>query len=429
MPQIFYEPSTFFTEMTASGQAKCVAERFISIFSMVGARPNWTTSHNIELLTSENRDTLKSILTGKAIKSLKEGDIPESSSFYIVGRGSNHYVWGHSSYPNIVIKLMNKECAHSQLHIAKRSLEVTQAMKNCWIQIPRVSFVDAGDMTAYIEEHLPIGLDESQHKELWARILIHYQSSECSALFKEHLQELIEQIQNLIMRIGFWDVGYRNLPEVRIDGAGVCATDFEQIDDKDDLKRVRGLEKLAHLFPFAPLVDPIITGNKQMPLVNFMNTLKFGNAFDPNQPGPIRISKEFHAKLENKKESLETLQKAIQIYDKKDYLTGDEEIVSCCDLASLDTDEKALAQQLLLDIRQAHNDRRGGTVSQRRCLDLQPRGNHFYKYSSYTRDRFLKVLNVLKGQNSIILWSDDYKLSMATKGIQGLQYVFYKIYF
>lgn len=411
------EPSTFHTQLTASSQAKLVAERFISTLSTVESPSSWATSHAFELISSGEREILAAILTPEIVENLQKGHKPEGTSFYIVGQGSRNIVWGHPRYPNIVFKLMDPDAANSQIRTAKKTFEVTREMNNCWIQIPKTSSVNAGKITAYIEERLPLGLDIFQHEEFWARILLHYQSTKSSNLFRTNLETLISQVQILIERVGFCDIIYRNLPEVRIDGTGVCGTDFENVELTPKSK-TDGLRRLARMVPVVSQVSNIIESyKKELPhlLVN-ENVVRNKWSQDFSQPTPEEVCQEFHLSLERKKEKLKALQDAIQIYDERRYVTGDEEILPC-DLSDLDEDEKILAQNLLTGIAEELSKQKNcqkRTISLRRRLCVQP-GSSINNYAShYTRERFLKVLNILKKQGIVISWTDDYKRRIET---------------
>ncbi len=408
---------------TPSAKAKQVAERFIASLSMLESPPIWTPPDAPELLRQEDRERLIEILDPDTIEKL-QNETPEGTGFYLVGKGSHNRVWGHPNYPNLVFKLMDREKTDKQVHVAKKSQEVVREIKNCWIQIPRTTSIDAKTTTIYVEERLPLSLGFQEHQEFWARILTYYQSPACSDLFKINLHQLIGQIQLLIERVGFWDVGYHNLPEVRTDGTGVCGTDFENIDL--DLKNVaEGLQRLAYLVPVAPLRDSIIKRHEQE--VPSLLAREMKNHADGVKYVAEKTFQNFHSLLELKNEKLEALQSAIKVYDERGYVAGEEEISCCADLSSLDAQEKALAQALLASIQKDHsaNKQRNVCLSDKRYVYLQPGscGRGYNKY--YTRDRFLKVLNLLKEQNIVISWSDDYKFRALTD--QELKLVYYTI--
>jgi hypothetical protein len=394
---------------TASAQVVCVAERFITTLSKTGSPSICFTSHKSEFISSEERDALARTLTPEIVGKLMNKQ-PEGTLFYKVGSGNHNTVWGHPNYPNLVFKLMDQKKADHQVQVAQKAYEVTQQQNNCWVQIPRASSINVGEVAVYIEERLLLGLNEEQHQEFWARVLAYYQSSECSDEFKTHLQALVGQIQLLVEKVGIWDVGYKNLPEVRTDGKGVCGTDFEGVGLNGVGQTAMALERLAHMLPVDLLVNDIVKGYEQQ--VHYAWVEKFEQYTNAGiqelAPTKESMCLEFHSALKKERERLKGLQDAIQIYDAKDDIHGMEALLYNCDLSLLNKDEKELAWQLLSDCAEQFfkTNNKKNTASERHCLFVQP----CIKYNNcYTHERFLNVLNVLKEQNIVINWNDDCK--------------------
>jgi hypothetical protein len=155
----------------------------------------------------------------------------------------------------MVIKLTHSKDAEKQTRIAKQIHELIE--KNRFkIRSPIATTVDlpGTDFAIYVEEKLPLGMNEKEHQEFWARIFIHIKSTECSPIFSENLLKIAKEISELVLKIGIWDIGEKNLPEVASNGQYLCATDFENVSE--DLSNVhQGLSKLAYLFCHDPCIE------------------------------------------------------------------------------------------------------------------------------------------------------------------------------
>lgn len=408
-----------------SERAKHISSLFIQTLNTAHSSPI-DNSQTDELISTEERKKLTQMLTFEVIKKLRDSrDNDTAAPFYKIGKGHYNVVWGHPDYPHIVLKIMKKEAAEQQEQVAKNTLQTMKQIKDPWIQVPRATkiHVPVNDpaslneppLSVYIEERLPLALNANEHEELWARVITHYESPDCPQTFKTNLQALIQQIQHLVETIGIWDLGHKNLPEIRVDGKGACATDFENVQDLSSVNR--GLEQIAKLVPISPIVDPIIK--------RYQEELQLQKKDDDAE-------KKFIITLEEKKLAVKALQEALKIYDQKGYKTGDEEVPNNVDLSALNSNEQAFAEMLLQIIHEKQNTTKNQvmTLSEKRCIQLQPGVLRKDFNGVYTHATFLKVLETLRDQNIAISWSHNNKWQKEIAVFTGSEsYTSYAIYF
>lgn len=419
-----------------SEKAKEISKRFISNFSEENHLPNWVSSKDdFKTIIEKNREIFLQIFNQETAQKLKELNLDQSrevESIYLVGRGKHHTVWGHKDFPGLVFKLMRSEDAKKQTTVAQVALKVVEETKNCFLQIPCSTWIETeAKTTIYIEEHLPLaGLSMDEHREFWARVLIHYQSSESTQSYKTNLETLIGHIKLLIEKVGFWDVGCHNLPEVRLDGMGVCGTDFENVELDGKYVNI-GLENLIRLVPVHPLVDGVIKSYEGIiPKILEQKKLQYNDWVryvpDLKRPTAERIRDEFEVDFAEEIEELESRQLALQYYDEKGYQCGDE-LINPCDISSLKDPEKILAEQLIKTIQsfQLKNKDNRTPLLSKRWVCIQPGSpyNEFNMKKQYSYDRFVKVLNFFKDKELIVSWTDTHKSYLyAGKGFNDINF-------
>lgn len=67
---------------------------------------------------------------------------------------------------------------------------------------------------------------------------------------------MIEQIQRIIVEVGYWDVSAGNLPIILQDGKGFGCLDFENIkNERLDEQVTTGLTRLAFMIPIPTVID------------------------------------------------------------------------------------------------------------------------------------------------------------------------------
>jgi hypothetical protein len=410
-----------------SARAKQVSERFVGYLSQKNALPISTLHKKPQLISKEKKAELIEIFK-RTVDELSEKR--PNSEFYLVGKGKHHAVWGHAKYPKIVFKLMAHEDAAKQEKVACQSLEVTQQIEHCWVQIPRATLFEINQFSVYVEEKLPLALNMEEHREFWARVISHYQSSNATASFKSNFENMIEHISILIEKVGFWDVGYHNLPEVRADGKGVCGTDFENINS--DLRNLpEGLFRLASLVPIPPFSKSLaIKYETYVPLLHaralemYEQEKSWGYIKEPKQE---IIMQKFHLEQAEKKDGLKALQTALAYYDEKGWFHGAEAIPDSPDLGYLGAKEQILANFLINKFQESLQETTAKQcLSERRCLHVQP-GGCLECPDVYTHEGFLKVLETLRDQGLAISWVDDFAYKEAVQ--LDLSYVSYYIYF
>lgn len=417
-----------------STKVKRIVNLFIAALNDENNPPTWPSFHTSTLISGEEREGIKTILTKEVVESLRNDK--EAGSCYRVGRGKHNIVWGHHNYPNIVFKIMKLEDATKQELVAKKALETAREMKQSWVQIPRATSIEVDTIAVYVEERLPLNLNLVEHQEFWVRVITHYQSSS-SPLFRQNLTTLIQQIQNLIEKVGFWDVGYHNLPEIRTDGIGVCAVDFENVD-LDGQNRIEGIERLATLFPVSPLVDGLSTKYEEnipeiykKELKRYEETMNMYKQWQLNinlpLPSQESIKRQFELKLQTKQAELLARQTAILCYDERGY-KGHEPLpkINIKDLSELTESERILAQELAKKIASKDDDKKVSLI-EKRYIYWQP-GCLGHSAAYYTRDAFLKMLKTLQDKGIVISWHDDYPYYQEDP-IRDPKMVSYTIYF
>lgn len=400
-------------------RAREVAERFVNYLSQKDALP-LCTKLEAQLISREEKQKLLKIFTPHVIEKLQNRE--PCKEFYLVGRGIHRTVWGHEHYPELVFKLMTPKEASKQKEVARRSRNLTKKLEHCWVQIPRTASFEIDEISVYVEETLPLVLDFCEHQEFWARVIMHYQSTGVSESFKTNLEGLIRQIETLIKRIGFWDIGYHKLPEVRSDGRGICGTSFGNVNfTRKNL--AEGLTRLAHLVPISPIVDSLVAEYQEQ----IQSALASNDKSEKEDPMSREegIMQQFQTGLEEKRKELRSLQLALATYDKNAWCR-DRAFISELDASKLDADEQILANHLIREC-ESHFEsvEAEGCLSVKRNLHIQPGVS---VRMSYTRERFLKVLDILKEQHLVISWHDDYAIQ-ANSPQQNFARVSYSIYF
>jgi len=412
-----------------SVQAKQVAERFVGYLSQKDALPVSTYHKKPQPISEETKKELLKIFNKTVVEHLLNKNSP-SEEFYIVGKGKHHTVWGHTKYSKIVFKLMAPEDADKQEKVACASREVTQQIEHCWVQIPRSTSFNVDQVSIYVEEKLPLALGYEAHQEFWARVIAHYQLSSATDSFRSNFENLIEQIDILIHKVGFWDVGYHNLPEVRVDGKGVCGTDFENIDL--DLKQLpEGILRLANLVPIPPFLTSLaVKYEKQVPFLHekALEIYEMEKEWEwIQEPKQETIMQKFHLIQAEKREALQALQTALAYYDEKKFISETENVPEAVDFTSLTLTEQILANYLIKKFREnIQESETKQCISVRRYATVQP-GVSIGCPEAYTREGFLKVLEFLKDQTLVISWYDDFNYQAACR--LNLSYVSYSIYF
>lgn len=413
-----------------SERAKQVSDCFVGYLSQKDALPVSTLHKKPEIISAEKKAGLLKIFNYAVVDHLYDSYRQPSEEFYLVARGKHYTVWGHTKYPKLVFKLMPHEKADKQKEVACKSREVTRGLTHSWVQIPRADSFKVGGISVYVEEKLPIGLGFEEHKEFWARVISHYQSSNATESFKSHFENLIEHINVLIDKVGFWNVGYNNLPEVRFDGKGVCGTGFSNIDF--ELKNLpNGLSRLASLVPISPFLETLSAMyEEQVPFLHkqaldLYEREKVGNYL--KEPKQEEIMQKFHLEQAEQRDALEALQTALAFYDKKAWVHGAEAIPDSTDLTGLETNEQILANYLIKKFQgQLKKTETKQCLSKRRSLHVQPgicRGCP----DAYTREGFLKVLKALKEQALVVSWYDNFAYKTAFESDPS--YTSYFIYF
>ncbi len=198
---------------------------------------------------------------------------PRTSRFNRIFNGNCKTIYEHEAYPNCLFKFM--EHTHAKLQYEAATAIHTFALAQpgkFWIKIPCSTVIDLGRNNSlsdyysflhpafYVEKRLKLEMNPYLRQYFWSHVLMHYESPECAVAFRENLKVLIQNVCTLIENFGFWDVGYRNLPEVTSDGKHVYAVDFDQIPLRRELFSIeRGLGALIRLFSLNPeLSQPLI---------------------------------------------------------------------------------------------------------------------------------------------------------------------------
>ncbi|MBS4168673.1 hypothetical protein [Parachlamydia sp. AcF125] len=409
IPKITFHSLTLQPVEENSQKVKQVVELFIRNFSTREA-PDWAVTKSLPLMSDEDKGLFLKTFSSVELNNLSTNQA--SSSFFLVGRGKYHRVWGHPHYPHLVFKITDREDTRKQEQGGRKVLSITQKIKNCWVQVPRATFMTAEKVSIYVEERLPLGLNIVEQEEFWARILSHYQSNAASDRFKTNLHHLVNQIQLLVEKVGFWDIGFHNLPEVRLDGMGVCGTDFGNLcEDPSNISE--GIERLAYLFPLPTLVEKLDKRYYQAISVLFQKQLEdyernkrwypHGDRLPP-APNSDKMMEKFRFIIQERAEELEALQKAVQHYDAKGYLPASKFVLK--GMTSLADEEKQLAELLLKEIAETLAESKAYRgIRRHRYLNLQP---SIY-INVYTYSRFISVLELFKQQGLVVSWSDDYK--------------------
>lgn len=378
---------------------------------------SWSSLSSSCLISTQERTQLTQIFKKR------QGEISSKKSlqepFKKIGQGSHHGVWVHPDYPQLVYKIMDKQSADQQVKVAEKTLEFTKGFERSWIQIPRATSIDLGTVSIYVEERLPLVCNPDEHQEFWARVILHYQSA-ASPLFKENLKELVGQIKALIEEVGFWDIGDKNLPEVRADGAGVCATDFENVQMETKTNVGEGIRRLACMFPVTPLVEDVIGAYKKtVPalykyrLEEHVSLCEFNRKYNlplPSSPLEEDIMSEFQLQLKDHQAKLSTLQLALQSYDQQEMVTGDESIPDLQPLSDLSEEEMKLAEQFFQKIQQVILENKScRTLTQKRYISLKPIScSKVLDQSIFTYERFTHVLCALQKQGIVRSWTDNH---------------------
>ncbi|PJD95544.1 MAG: hypothetical protein CK425_08495 [Parachlamydia sp.] len=402
-----------------SARAKQVSDRFVGYLSQEDALP-LCTKLEVQLISNEEKQKLLKIFKPHVIEKLRNRE--PCKNFYLLDRGTHRTVWRHKRYPELVFKLMTSKEAAKQKEVARRSRNLVKKLEHCWVQIPRTASFEVDEISVYVEETLPLVLDFCEHQEFWARVIMHYQSTGVSESFKTNLEDLIRQIETLVKRIGFWDVGYHKLPEVRTDGRGVCGTSFGNVNfTRKNL--AEGLNRLAHLVPISPIVDSLVVEYQ----AQIQSTLASNDKSEQEDPMSREegIMQQFQAGLEAKRKELRSLQLALMAYDKNAW-SRDRAFISELNASKLDADEQILANHLIREC-----ESRFESVEADKCLSVK-RNLHIQPgvslRMSYTRERFLKVLEILREQHLVISWYDDYAIQ-ANSPQENLARVSYFIHF
>lgn len=408
--------------VSPSTKVKNIANLFINYLSKEQQPPIWPSFNKAPLISDNERDDIKTIFSSTTVQKLRNRE--EVESFYKVGKGKHHTVWGHPNYPNLVFKITHKQDAEKQEQVSKEALEVTRNMEQrSWVQIPRATSFDVEKLTVYVEERLPLNLNMHEHEEFWARIFTHYQSAEASPLFRQNLATLIDQIQELVEKVGIWDVGYKNLPEVRTDGSGVCGTDFENVDKRSVAD---GIQRLTDLFPISPLVDKLSKRyEKETPALYAEELEKYQQKVEDykmfgaaekipslKRPSFDTVREKVQINLEESRDKVQARQLAIQSYDQREYVSGNEPITIPNNLSRLSDDGKQLAEALIDKMNETLESLKDKNLplTEKRHLEFQPgSGYNFKAGKSYSREEFIKALQALKEEGVIISWSDNYR--------------------
>ena len=307
---------------------KETAEKFIAHFSKVEL-PDTVCSQPGPLLTNEQLLQLKE----EAITAASFFDDTQNwqkgkaqGSFYFLSRGGHTAVWGHHQFSSIVVKLRRSEIAAQEAIIAQKAHNVAIHQRPFWCRVPLSTFIDVPEMGSqdgavalYVEEKMPLVMTSDDHKQFWVRIFIHLESTKCSSVFRENMVQLVCHMSRFIEETGFWDVGYRNFPEVSMDGKYVCVVDFEKIDsDKTEL--YAGLKRLAELFPLSLFTVPLfdvyqrIGISAEIAVNETLNKTYIGRFRVPTKEDCIR---DWETRIARSQKELEQTKTSFIFFDKK----------------------------------------------------------------------------------------------------------------
>lgn len=390
-----------------SKKIKEILERFIDNLSKEEFSPSWKSRLQNLLVTEKDKERLQKIFTKETCEKLREKD-SKIGDIYFIGAGKHNKVWGHKGFPSLVFKIMGSEKADHQFLIAKKAGELVQKTDKSLIQIPKADVIEILDFNrkVYIEEKLSLNLNMREHEEFWARLLMYYESEKASKTFKENIENLFTQIRRFT-EMGFWDIGYHNLPEILSNGEGACGVDFENVNLSDG-QSIEGLERLAGLAPIPPLVDKTVIVYKNcIPKILEKEIQRYnesGLIGLLSKPTEESIFKEFYISLANKKRCLEACQKALISYDDRSYLTGDEEGIKTPDLSEFSEEEKLIAEALLKRIEEyiSCNKNDSTPLTKKRWVSWQP-GTAF---NMTKNEKFLRhVLEKLEQQGVVVAWA------------------------
>lgn len=412
---------------TPSAKAKKIADLFIATLSKE------KSLHAVpvqEFLTTDEQRALTTLCTPEIIQRLAKGE-KGSTDFLKLNCGNHTTVWIHPQHPKVVFKIMKQSQASKQQEISRLAYAVTQQIEGCWVKIPRSTQIDLDQISVYVEERLPLELNSDQHNELWAHVLSHYKSAQATVTFKSNLKSLINHILILIERVGFWDVGNHNLPEVSIDGSGVCATDFENVTLGLSNKH-QGLERLAKLFPEPTLSEELLsTLDREFPKIaedqirqHQALYARLPARLAPPLPSEEGLRSDFHRSFEEAKDLLVTRATALKEYASRGYFSGDEPI-SDPDTTLMAPEEKTLAEELVAQIKKRQNEMLGlpYTLCHKRMLTFQPGVvTPLACKEIYTHERFTAALSKLQQQGIILSWSSNYAHARAYDRLSSVSY-------
>ena len=400
--------------LSPSQRIRETANKFIDHFSKEQTNTPlcspWTP-----LLTDEQKEHLAS----EFIEGTKEG---ADSSFNYLAEGNHNVVTTHAQFPELVFKEMSLINAEAQFKAAKATHEFACSQSPFWCRTPVATVIPmkiegSEELRAlYAEELLPIGMDPEENREFWCRIFIHLDSENCTPLFRENLFSLVQQMSALIKRVGFWDAGSHNFPELSLDGTHICATDFDDMPlDPTPTLGMNGIKLLAQIFCHAPFTHYLLEEYKTFGLASEvereMKTFEIRNALwgsrGPNEPSEETLIAEFQANCERRRTEDLARQEALKKYDELDWVVGNER------QEKRRFDREGIEQKLLSVLHRifTHDFPKHNEVLEKSNPENLLSKREFimqYRQSSIPRDVVLRSLGLLKEQGFIFSFYDDY---------------------
>lgn len=374
-------------------EVRTTAEIFIKNLSDDIQPPRLNDRNMDKLLTAEERIRFDQVLNHQIKqKYFKPGTQPEEmnltdeekkffAKFHRVAeektQNLNSQIWEHEDFPKIIFRpYLDKEDSENRYRVREHLQDIVQNMNGSWIQLPQVLVRDEPGLL-YVEERLSLFFDYDERNEFWARILSHYQSPQANENFKANFKKLMMQFKDLIVEQGYGDV-HIDYPRIRKDGMGICIKNFENLNL--DLREEK-LRCFMKTFPVQALIEEVIGFN------------------DPTI-----------YKKEN--QQLKVLQAALTEYDKREYVTGYEEVPEL-DASAMSLSEKALAELYIEKIK----DELEVKKDQKKCFNCRNifiQAFHNKIHQNHNPEQVLKVLRMLQEQKIVISWFDNY-VSATTK--------------
>ncbi|MES2345729.1 MAG: hypothetical protein V4494_07325 [Chlamydiota bacterium] len=402
-------------------KAKIVAQRCIKHLS-TPAVPVDMNAIVDELVTVNEFSEIEQLVVPHVVNGELNEKALKDRGFVLIGKGSHNSVWAHSDYPRVAFKFMSPEAAKTQVEGAKRVREACRG--NYWLKAPLSTWLEVDGMGVYMEERLPLGLGYDEQLEVWIRIIQYYQSSESSEMFKNNFLFVIQSMIRVAEK-GFWDIGYKNFPEISLDGRYFCAVDFENLDDSNIIE---GIERISELVPFEPflnLIRPKIVDRAPEALAKQIEAnaryAKYNITIYP-EPSMKKIMDKFDDRMASKLDEAFTLTERLNFYDANGVVTGNENISKTLTkeaYSQLNDVERGFVDYTLAEI-ENHIDMQKDemkTVTRKRDVSCFPRG---YKISpeltkgmseleiqQYSQELYIRCLCFLKDYGVIFNYTED----------------------